>query len=90
MQNNNRKRSNEAAQDSNPVSQAAALAVIGSLIATLGDGITTVAAVLALQEAQQEAQQPVNGGGNIDLQGINQQLNYLTKEVKKIKKTLNI
>lgn len=90
MQNNNRKRNNEAVQDSNPVSQAATLAVIAGLITTLGDGLATVAAALALQEAQQEAQQPVNGGGNIDLQGINQQLNYLTKEVKKIKKTLNI
>lgn len=91
MQNNNRKRNNEAAQEQQPVSQAATLEVIAGLILTLGEGISTVASVLALQEAQQETEKAaLNGRGNVDLQGINQQLNYLTKEIKKIKKTLNI
>ncbi len=91
MQNNNRKKNNGAAQEQQPVSQAATLEVIAGLILTLGEGLATVASVLALQEAQQETEKAaLNGGGNVDLQGINQQLNYLTREIKKIKKTLNI
>lgn len=83
MQNNNRKKNNAETQDNNPVSQAATLAVIAGLIATLGDGLATIAAALAIQEAQQQAGN--NGNGSADIQEMKQQLNYLTKEVKKLK-----
>ncbi len=83
MQNNNRKKNNAETQDNNPVSQAATLAVIAGLIATLGDGLATIAAALAIQEAQQQAGN--NGNGSADIQEMQQQLNYLTKEVKKLK-----
>lgn len=83
MQNNYRKKNNEETQDNNPVSQAASLAVIAGLITTLGDGLATVAAALAIQEAQQQAGN--NGNGSADIQEMQQQLNYLTKEVKKLK-----
>jgi hypothetical protein len=89
LQNNNRKKNNEAAtQDNNPVSQAAALAVIAGLITTLGDGLSTVAAALAIQEAQQQGNNSGNNNGNnsAELQQMQQQLDYLTKEVKRLKR----
>jgi hypothetical protein len=86
MQNNSRKRNNEEDQNLNPVNQVATLEFIAAIILTLGEGLSAVAAALALQEAKQETEQ----GGSVDLQPINQQLNYLTKEVGKIKKSLNI
>lgn len=90
MQNNNQSKNNEA-QNSNPISQAATLAVIAGIITTLGDGLATVAAALAIQESQQQS---TNNGNNsnssVDLQGIQQQLNYLSMEIKKIKKIINI
>ncbi len=90
MQNNNQIKNNEA-QNNNPISQAATLAVIAGIITTLGDGLATVAAALAIQESQQQS---TNNGDNanssVDLQGIQQQLNYLSMEIKKIKKIINI
>ncbi|MER2037549.1 MAG: multidrug ABC transporter ATPase [Solibacillus sp.] len=97
MKNNNPKNNSEAAQE-NPISQAATLAVLAGIITTLGDGLATVAAALAIQETQQAAAEnnatnggpSNNGNSNANLQEIHQQLNYLTKEVKKIKRTLNL
>jgi hypothetical protein len=85
MQNNNRKKNNEMKQEI-PVSQAATLEVIAGLFATLSEGLATFAAALAIQEVQQQA----NSNNSIDIQEIHQQLNYLTKEMKKISKALNI
>ena len=90
MQNNNQRKNNEA-QDNNPINQAATLAVIAGIITTLGDGLATVAAALALQESQQQStNNGVDANNNVDLQGIQEQLNYLTKEIKRIKKIINI
>ncbi|MEK4627932.1 hypothetical protein MKZ17_06960 [Solibacillus sp. FSL R7-0682] len=47
MKNNNQKNNSEAAQE-NPISQAATLAVLAGIITTLGDGLATVAAALAI------------------------------------------
>lgn len=88
MQNNNRKKNNEAIPENSPVLQAASLEVIAGLLATLSEGISTFATALAIQEAQQLTINNTNN--NVDIKGIQEQLNYLTKEVKKISKALNI
>ena len=88
MQNNNRKKNNEAIPENSPVLQAASLEVIAGLLATLSEGISTFATALAIQEAQQLAIN--NTFNNVDIQGIQEQLNQLTKEVKKISKALNL
>ena len=85
MQNNNRKKNNEMKQEI-PVSQAATLEIIAGLFVTLSERLATFAAALAIQEVQQQA----NSNNSIDIQEIHQQLNYLTKEMKKISKALNI
>lgn len=85
MQTNNRKKKSEPALDNIPVSQAASLEVISGLFATLAEGLGTFAAALAIQEAQQQTT-----ASNADLQKIHEQLHYLTKEVKKISRALNI
>ena len=77
-------KNNEETQDNNPVSQAAALAVIAGLITTLGDGLSTVAAALAIQEAQQQGNN--NSNNSAELQQMQQQLDYLMKEVKRLKR----
>ena len=46
----NRENINQNNQDSNTAIRAAELAVIGELVTTLGDVISTAAAVLALEE----------------------------------------
>ena len=88
LQNNNRKKNNDSPQDNSPISQAASLEIIAGLFATLAEGISTFAAALALQEVQQEVQQQAKT--NTEIQQIQEQLYYLTKEVKKITKALNI
>ena len=80
---NNRKKNGETTQDNNQVGQAATLAVIAGLITTLGDGLATVAAALALQEAQQNS----NNGDSQQIQQMQQQIDYLTKEVKRLKRS---
>ena len=88
MQNNNRKKNNEAIPENSPIIQAASLEVIVGLLTTLAEGISTFATALAIQEAQQLTINNTNN--NVDIKGIQEQLNYLTKEVKKISKALNI
>lgn len=88
MQNNNRKKNNDPPQDNTPISQAASLEVIAGLFATLAEGISTFAAALALQEVQQQAN--IQANNTVEIQQIQEQLYYLTKEVKKISKALNI
>lgn len=88
MQNNNQKKNSSARQDNNPISEAATLAVIAGLITTLGDGLATVAAALAIQESQQQSGSGSNGNGidNAVIQKMQQQIDYLTREVKKLKR----
>lgn len=66
-------------QDSNVISSLE-LAVWGELLSTLGDVISTIAAVQALKEQQQEQ----NGNNNMQ-----KQIDYLTNEVKQLKKQIN-
>ncbi|WP_277586561.1 DUF6774 domain-containing protein [Psychrobacillus antarcticus] len=66
-------------QDSNEISTLE-LSVWGALLTTLGDAISTIAAVQALKEEQQEQ------NSNNDMQ---QQIDYLTNEVKQLKKQIN-
>ena len=79
----NKKKNGETTQDNNSGGQAATLAVIAGLITTLGDGLATVAAALALQEAQQNS----NNGDSQQIQQMQQQIDYLTKEVKRLKRS---
>lgn len=59
---------------------AAKLAVLGGLLSTLGDAISTIAAVLALQELQQTEDE------NDDrISELEKQVEYLTKEMNKQK-----
>ena len=88
MQNNNRKKNNDPPIDNNPLIQAASLEVLAGLLATLAEGVSTFAAALALQETQQQASN--NNQNNMNLQEVQEQLYYLTKEVKKISKALNL
>ena len=69
-------------QSPQPESQSAMLAVIGAAITTLGDGISTIAAILALEEQQQ------GNSNDVDNKNMQKQIDYLTAEIKKIKKQL--
>lgn len=71
---------NQNNQDSNKVISAAELAVIGELVSTFGDVISTVSAVLALEEERKE---------QIDNYTLQKQIDYLNNEVKKLKKQVN-
>lgn len=76
-------------QIDNMENQAAQLAVIAGLITTLGDGLATVAAAMALQEAQQSQQ---NSGNNInthlEVQKMQKRIDALEIELKQMKKIL--
>ncbi|WP_199677384.1 multidrug ABC transporter ATPase [Lysinibacillus yapensis] len=69
---------------SNNESTAAKLAVIGGFLATLGDAISTYAAVLALEELQHS--QKDNNQNNDKINELERQIKYLTKEMHKQKK----
>ncbi|GKV56383.1 hypothetical protein NCCP2222_23300 [Sporosarcina sp. NCCP-2222] len=75
----------------------AKLAFIGSLLATIGDGITTISAAMALENlANSNAKSSGNGNssgndsnrGN-DLEKMQQQLDALTKEMAQMKRSSN-
>ena len=71
--------------DNTPVSQAATIEVIAGLFATLSEGLGTLATSLKIQETRQQTN--IN---QADLQMIKEELHYLTKEVKKISKALDL
>ncbi|QCR30776.1 hypothetical protein [Lysinibacillus sp. SGAir0095] len=75
-------------QDLNTENQAAQLAVIAGLISTLGDGLATIAAALALQEIEKSNQNTNNSNANLDLQNLQMRIDILEKEMKQIKKIL--
>ena len=85
MQNNNRKKNTQNAIDNIPVSQAATIEVIAGLFATLSEGLGTLATAISIQETKQQT-----NTNQADLQKIQEELHYLTKEVKKISKALDI
>lgn len=68
---------------------AAKLAVIAGIVTTLGDALATMAAALALEEAQQAAQSGNGNGGNgvsmEQFKELEKQVRYLTKEMNKLK-----
>jgi len=75
----NSKNNDQNNQDSNVISTLE-LAVWGELLSTLGDVISTIAAVQALEEEKQE---------QISNKNMQQQIDYLTNEVKQLKKQFN-
>lgn len=75
----NSKNNDENNQDSTAISTLE-LAVWGELLSTLGDVVSTIAAVQALEEERQEL---------ISNQNMQQQIDYLTNEVKQLKKQFN-
>jgi len=85
----NGKKSDNSVQDLNPDIQAAELAVIAGLLTTLGDGIATIAAVLALQEAEKNSQSSNDNDASFDLGNIQKRLDSLERDMKQIKKILN-
>ena len=80
---NNNKDSSLNNQILNAENQAARLDIIASTIVIFGESLSTIAAVLALEE---EEQKRINK--NNDLEAIKKQLDYLTYEMKQIKKRL--
>lgn len=72
---------------------AAKLSYIGTAISTLGDGLQTIAAGLALealQNANNDSSQTNNGNGNgnqtVKIDNMQKQIDYLIAELKQIKK----
>lgn len=70
---------------------AAKLSYIGTAISTLGDGLQTIAAGLALealQNANNDSSQTNNGNGNqtVKIDNMQKQIDYLIAELKHIKK----
>ena len=85
LQNNNRQKKSQSTIDNTPVSQAAIVEVLSGLFATLSEGLGTLATALEIQETKQQA-----NTNQADLQRIQEELHYLTKEVKKISKALDL
>ena len=74
---------NQGSQNLQTDSESDKLAVIAGVITTFGDALSTLAAVLAIEEARQE--QSNNG----DSKNMQKQINYLTSEIEKIKRQMN-
>lgn len=67
--------------------QAAELAVLGEIVSTLGDTISTISALLALEAERQEINNDKkNKEDNNDMQ---KQIVYLTTELEKLKYQVN-
>ena len=71
---------NQNNQDSNKIISAAELAVLGAQFTTFGDVLSTISAVLALEEERNVA---------TDNNNLQKQIDDLTNEVKKLKKHMN-
>jgi hypothetical protein len=66
---------------SNNETSVAKLALLGGLLSTLGDAISTMAAVFALEELQQTQ----NNNNNDKISELEKQVKYLTKEINQQK-----
>lgn len=64
----------------------ATLAVIAGIITTLGDALSTLAAIMALEESQQSSntRHPTN---LVNIQELERQVQYLTRELHKLKRS---
>ena len=68
-------------------SESAKLAVVAGLLSTFGDALATLAAVLAIEEAREEARQ--GQGNNGDNKNMQKQIDHLTSEIENIKRQMN-
>ena len=86
--NNNGKNNNELNQFlQGNENSAAKLAVIAGIVTTLGDTLATMAAFLALEEAQEQSGNG-NGKNGVSMdqfKELEKQVRYLTKEMTKLK-----
>lgn len=80
--NENKKRFGQ--DDRNLAIQAAELAVVGEVLSTLGDTISTISAILALEAEQQEKDEKENDNKNMQ-----KQIDYLSTELEKLKNQVN-
>ncbi|MEK5429691.1 hypothetical protein MKY88_02400 [Lysinibacillus sp. FSL R7-0073] len=80
--NENKKRSGQG--DRNLALQAAELAVVGEVLSTLGDTISTFSAILALEAEVQEKDENENNN-----KYMQKQIDYLTTELEKLKNIVN-
>lgn len=69
-----------------PVSESAKLAVIAGVVSTFGDLLSTISAVLAIEE---ERQAENNKSDNSDNKSMQKQIDYLSSELEKLKKQVN-
>jgi hypothetical protein len=85
-------RNNKQNQDNDSMDiYIAKLAYIGTAISTLGDGIQTIAAGLALeslQNAKNDSSPTNNGDQTAKVDNMQKQIDYLIAELKQIKKML--
>jgi hypothetical protein len=80
---NSNSNNGNANPSSNNETTVAKLAVLGGLLSTLGDGISTLAAVLALEELQKTQNNSNNNNDRIS--ELEKQIKYLTKEINQQK-----
>ncbi|MGE7985550.1 translation initiation factor 2 [Lysinibacillus fusiformis] len=80
--NENKKRFGQG--DRNLALQAAELAVVGEVLSTLGDTISTFSAILALEAEVQEKDETENNN-----KYMQKQIDYLTTELEKLKNIVN-
>lgn len=71
---------NQDSQNPQIDSESAKLAVIAGVISTFGEALSTLSAVLAIEEERQEQ----GNTGNLQ-----KQIDYLTSEMEKIKRQMN-
>ena|GEM_PF-6584272 len=65
---------------------AAKLAVLGGSITTIGDAISTLAAVIALEDLNNSSNDKSNDQNNSDIQNMQKQINDLTRTVQAMQK----
>lgn len=84
--NKNNKRLGQA--DQNELSlQAAELAVVGEVFSIIGDTISAISAILALEVEQQQQNEKENN--KKDNNNMQKQIDYLTTELEKLKHQVN-
>lgn len=67
--------------------QAAELAVVGEVFSILGDTISAISAIIALEAEQQQQNEKENE--EKDKKNMQKQIHYLTTEIEKLKNQVN-